>query len=92
MPYLLELFESLSVRACSSWVFPAIKSISSANLRFDIERPPIDMDEVWLFCISPIISSRNTLNITGDRRHPRHSPTIFLNVLPCMLFIRTALV
>ena len=69
MPYFLALFESVSLIACSSWVFPAIKSISSANLRFDIERPPIDMDEVWLLCISAIISLRNTLNSTGDRIH-----------------------
>ena len=44
MPYAQALFDSLSVGSCSSLLLPPIRSMSSANLKLLIVRPPMEIE------------------------------------------------
>ena len=92
MPWVFEDSTSRFVKSCNSVLLPAIRSISSANLRLLIFRPPIEIVEVYSSSVFIIICSRKMLNNTGGSRHPCLTPTVVLKKLPVTLLIRTALV
>ena len=92
MPWAFEDSTSQFVRSCSSVLLPAIKSISSANLRLLIFQPPIEIVEVYSSSVFIIICSRKMLNNTRESRHPCLTPTVVLKKLPVTLLIRTVLV
>ena len=81
---LLMFFSSASVIVCSSLSEPAIRSISSTNLRLLNCLLPIDMLDSWFVTESSIIFSRNILNRTGDNKHPCLIPTVVLNFVPIL--------
>ncbi len=76
MAYAPALSTSFLVSSCSSWLLPAKRSISSANLRLHIALPLMEMDVWWSWRVSSIICSRNRLKSIGDSKHPCLTPTV----------------
>ena len=63
--------------------------MSSANFRFPIGLPPIDIDGIILSYTSDMISSRNILKITPISIHACRIPTVVFNEFPkCLLTMR----
>ena len=58
IPYAPDLVVSLSVRSCSSWLLPPIKSILSAKRRLLIVLPPMETVELKSCSISRLMFSK----------------------------------
>ena len=91
IPYAAEQLYNLSASCCNYGMYPAIKSMSSSNLRLQILYPPTAMVEVWLFRVSCIIFSDKILNRVGDRRQPCRTPTDVRKESPLVSLTITAL-
>ena len=67
IPYALTLSTSLLVRFWTSPLLPPIRLMLSANCRFHMGLPPLEMDVWWSCSVSCMIFSRNKLNWMGER-------------------------
>ena len=91
MLYREDASSSCLTRLASS-SFSARPSMSSANLRLVIVRPPMLTVPERSFIASVVIRSRKMLNNVGDSRHPCWTPTEVRNLSPTVSCISTALV
>ena len=81
IPYLVDVLSSLSVNSLKSSSFPAIRSISSARRRFEVDLPPAVTVPLKLSNASVIINPRNILNKYGERTHACLTPIFDRNHL-----------
>ena len=92
MPYAAQQLYNLSVSCCNSGIDPAIKSMSSANLRLQILYTPSAMVELWLFRVYCMIFSKKIWNRVGDRRQLCRTPTDVRKKYPLVSLTITALI
>ena len=80
MPYSRALFDNLSqsVSSCNSSLLPPIRSMSSANLRLEIIRPPMEIVDLKLCNVSLMIFSNYKLKRIGEKRQPCRTLTVVL--------------
>ena len=83
--------EEFFVSYCSSVFYPAIRSISSENLRLYNSYSPTDMVLKWSSRVSCIIFVRKILKSVGYKKHPCSTPTDVLKKDPVFLVTKTAM-
>ena len=92
IPNFVDVLSSWVTRSESSFSFPAMPSMSSANLRFVMFLPPILIVPSCSSKASFIILSRKMLKSIGEMRHPWRTPTEVWNHSPMAPCTITALV
>ena len=78
MTYSRALFDNLSVSSRNASLLPPIRSMSSANLRLEIIRPPMEVVDLKLCNVSLMMFSKYKLKRIGERRQPCCTPTVVL--------------
>ena len=91
---LMAVWSKLREEQPDFWSSPLMPPIRSANQRFGVGLPPMEMDVWWSWSVFCIIFSRNKLNRMGETESSKHllwTPNIVLKNTPSLLFMRIAL-